>query len=791
MNQSTRLSRPCLARPRQTRSRSRTRNSTKARSRTRSTLVLAGALGVAGAALPAAATAQGWIEPPPPLAGGFAVDRVRSEVTVTVDGPLARFEVNEWFVNDGARVAEGDYVYPLPGEAVFEDFSLYQDDEELRGEIMDAEEARRIYEEIVRRRKDPALIEYAGSGLLRARVFPIEPGGERRVTIRYVQRLARSGSGYKLVHAGAVRGGRPAPRPRRIAEDAPALELRPLPEPVDATFNIRVLGEADYHDPFSPTHELDLERRSGDLFVHVADFSTKKLALFLPRADEYVGVTIATHAPAAEDGFFMLTLSPGDAAEDEAIRRDVTAVLDVSGSMAGSKIVQARGALHQLLGSLGREDRFRLVAFSNRVLASGDDWHEWGESELGRAREWVDALVANGGTDIGAAITEALRLESPADRLPVVVFLTDGLPTSGETSPEIIADRAEGMLGRARIFAFGVGNDVNTHLLDRLGEAGRGSTDYVSPGEDVERAVGDLARRVSHPALTDLVLDTESVEFRDYYPVRVPDVFVGQELVLFGRYTGSGDGSVTVTGRRGAEELEFRAEIEFPESEPANGYVPRLWAARKLGYLERQVWTEGESADLVQEIRALALRYGLPSRYTSYLVREPLVIAEDFRPPPGARSSPRPVGAPPSGGASLATGRAAVEAARAATRMRGVLNLDQMTVAARERAAGPGEEATRWVGGRAFVERDGAWVDIHHSPDAETVTVELFSDAWFVLVRELPEIAPIFAEMTDVTIAGVDLSMRFTESVQNADNVLGMEGVAEAVRAFRGGSGPP
>lgn len=725
--------------------------------------------------------AQGWIEPLPPLAGGFAVDRVKSEVRVNVEGPVAFVEVTEWFLNDGSRIAEGDYLYPLPGEAAFEEFSLYQGDEEFRGEIMDAGEARSIYEDIVRRRKDPALIEYAGYGLLRARVFPIEAGEERKVTIRYVQRLDRSGSGYRIVHAGALRSGEPELAPRAGGEEAP--ELRPLPEPVDASFEIRVAEGAEYHDPFSPTHEIDFERRSDQLFVRVADFGPNQFVLFLPLAENRLGVTVATHNPATEDGYFMLTLSPGNGdGESEAVPRDVTAVLDVSGSMAGTKIEQARRALHQLLGSLGRRDRFRLVAFSNRVLATGGDWQSWSSAEVERAREWVDGLVANGGTDIGAALEEALRLESPADRLPVVVFLTDGLPTNGETSPERIADRAEAAVGRARIFAFGVGNDVNTHLLDRLGEAGRGSTDYVASGEDVERVVGELVLRVSHPALTDLTVRAESARFTEIYPVRIPDVFMGQELVLFGRFAGTGGGSVTVGGRRGSEELEYRADVEFPRSDLANGYIPRLWAARKLGHLQRQIWIEGESPELVEAIRELALRYGLPSRYTSYLVREPVAIATDL-----PMSVAPPAGRAPVGGVA-ATGQAAVAAARQAGRLRiasRAFQLDEAAEAVVAINSQAASEPSRTVGGRTFVAREGTWMDVAHRPERESVVVELYGDVYFALARELPEIAPVLKELARVVIAGAGISLRFTDEPDSVFASLDADELRKVVRAFR------
>jgi Ca-activated chloride channel family protein len=247
---------------------------------------------------------------------------------------------------------------------------------------------------------------------------------------------------------------------------------------------VRVADASDFLEPFSSTHEIDVDREEDRMVVRVEDGVEGRLSLFLPLAGEAVGLSVATHRPAGEDGYFMLTLSPG---RDDGARapRDVTVVLDVSGSMSGEKIEQARQALHQMLGTLSPDDRFRLVSFSSAVHAQSSDWSFARGAALTGAREWVDDLVADGGTNIGAALDEAFRLQSPDSRLPVVLFLTDGLPSVGEESPERLADIAERRAGRARVFAFGVGHDVNTHLLDRLGEAGRGDTDYVQPGENV------------------------------------------------------------------------------------------------------------------------------------------------------------------------------------------------------------------------------------------------------------------------------------------------------------------
>jgi Ca-activated chloride channel family protein len=732
--------------------------------------------------------AQGWIEPGVNR-GGFAVDKVRSEVVVRVEGRVASVEVSEWFRNEGNRLAEGEYHYPLPGEAVFQGFSLFQGDAELRGEIMDADQARAIYEEIVRRRADPALIELAGQGLLRARVFPIQPGETRKVSLRYTQVLERAGDALQLVYAGGIRGG---------AQIGAGEARRPSAEGVESSFEL-IVDDCDmFLDPFSPTHTLDVDRVGDRLTVSIDEEIVGRLAVFLPMSGDAVGMSIATHRPVGEDGYFMLTLSPDRNAE--AVEpRDVTVVVDVSGSMSGEKMEQARQAMHQLLETLSTEDRFRLMAFSNSVRVQSRDWSSARGRNLDEAREWVDDLVADGGTNIGAALTEAFRLESPRGRLPVVLFLTDGLPSVGEQSPDRLAKIAESEAGRARVFAFGVGYDVNTQLLDRLSEAGRGDTDYVQPGENVERVLSLLAAKIQHPVLTDLHLWGGPIDISEVYPVHIPDVFAGEELVLFGRFEGDGQSQVTVRGERLGRELEFSTELTFPEATDANDFIPRLWASRKLGHLERQVWTEGMSESLAEEMRSLALRYGLPSQYTSYLVQEPEVVAtapgdlvrggrvgsmlRTVMSAGGKTNSPRPA-------AQAVTGAGAVQAATSARRMREMQSSQDLDLAEAEMMAdlvGPsGGEARKAVSGRLFELRDGIWTDLGADEALWAVRVKAFSPAWFDLIEAIPELEAILRDNTSVVVAGAELNLHVgdegVEEIATAD-------LLEVVHGFRGATG--
>jgi Ca-activated chloride channel family protein len=739
--------------------------------------------------LPVPAAAQGWIEPIVARTGvpHNRVERLRTSVTVRIADRVARVEVEEWFRNTGGGVAEGDYIYPLPGETVFSDFSLFQGEEELKGETMDVTKARAIYEEIVRRRRDPALIELAGNGLLRARVFPFGPNETRNVRLRYTQVLDRAGDALRFRYVSGRARASSAVTPAGAATASAPADAAPL------TFTLVADNAARYGEPFSPTHRLQVTRDRDRLSVRPAANPDGRFEVFLPLATPGVGISLAAHRVNGEDGYFMLTLSPG-AVRAAAEPRDVAVVVDTSGSMSGEKMEQAREALRQLLGSLGPRDRFRMVAFANQVQSHRPEWSEATRAALDDARGWVDRLVASGGTNISGALDEVLRTPAGTGRLHIVVFITDGQPTVGESNPDRIAARVEAAASGARIFTFGVGYDLNTYLLERIAVAGRGTVDYVEPGRSVEEAVGTMANRIRLPVLVDLSLAGSPVRLKDVQPAKLPDLYAGQDLVVFGRYESSGSnaaGQLTVAGRRGGQSERYAARLEFPAHATTGDYIPGLWAARKLGELTRNIRIEGSTPERVAEIKDLALRYGLLSEYTAYLVQEPALAnvrapvtfgaaggrgtgsgsGTGFGFAAGAAGAVAPPPAAPAPPATV-TGQAAVDSAKAASLLRDARSqsevvtaeraiVDQLTVSsARQARVDPA--AMRIVAGRTFRLVEGVWTDAAHDADGRTVAVEPFSEASFKLLEKLPELGPYLSAFDAVIVKGRDVSIRIS-----------------------------
>ncbi len=726
---------------------------------------------VASAASPAGA--QGWVEVvsrpvstrPVPIGG--PVIRVQSDVRVTLDGRIARIEVEERFRNAGSSIAEGTYLYPLPGEAVFTGYSLWMGDQEMQGEMQTAEQARAVYEDIVRRQKDPALLTYAGHGLIRAQIFPIQPGETRKIVLRFTQVLGREGDALRLRYAI---GPRTASRAR--GSDGVPQDL--------FSMAVTTPGEATFGTPYSPTHAVTSRRARGQLVVTVPGNASGDLDILFPLRRGLVGASVLTHAAAGEDGYYMLLLAPPEAATTEALPRDLTLVVDVSGSMSGTKLEQAKAALAQALGALAPQDRFRLIAFSSGVTEFRSGLTPATRANVATAREFVSNLSAGGGTNIEGALDVALGQPVGTERVSLVVFMTDGLPSVGQTEPDQIASAAGSRIGPSRIFTVGVGTDVNTYLLDMLAKEGRGSATYVAPNADVEVAVGGLLGRIRHPALTNLRIVSAPVTLVDAQPAQLPDLFYGEELVVFGRYRGTGAGTVVIEGERNGRKERFTAIARFTSRQPDNAFVPPLWASRKIGELTRTARLEGASPAIIEEIRQLGLRHGILTEYTSYLVLEP-----GAQVPPASEPSLR-------GGRDAAksmSGQAAFDRAEASARQAEVKTLAAANEAADERlartpaAVGGVRADSRRVAGRVFIDRDGIWTDMTYKTGSPTVSVAPFSPAYFELVRALPELAPWLGAGDAVVIAGTRVSIKIDSTGITAWRASQLAGT---VRDFRG-----
>jgi Ca-activated chloride channel family protein len=541
----------------------------------------------------------------PPLA------MLNHKVTINIDDQVAVTQVEQTFRNHTDRQLEATYLFPVPKGANVNRFTMFVNGSEVKGELVEADKARQIYTSIVRRTQDPGLLEYVGNNLLRMRVFPIPPKGDQKVTLRYTAVSEREGDLVEYVYP--------------LKTDGKATSTL---EAFSITATIR--SQHGIQNVYSPTHAITLAR-ANDKEVKVnfernQGLLDKDFQMFYQLGDKDVGLTGLTYRPVgSENGYVMLLLTPKvELARTYDVPRDMVMVLDTSGSMRGPKMEQAKKALKFCLENLRAQDRFNLMNFATTVTKYRDNLLEASSDQLAQANKWVDNLEATGGTAIDDALKEALAMRtSDEGRTFTIVFFTDGQPTIGETSPEkILRNVAAKNTASTRIFTFGVGDDVNATMLDQLSEQTRAVATYVRPAEDISVKVSALYAKISHPVLANLKLTaTADVRFTEVYPPQLPDLFHGQQLLVLGRYTGKGASAVRLTGTVGKETKEFVYELTFPEKTGDDkGFVEEIWARRKVGYLLDQIRINGEKKELVDEVVALAKKYGITTPYTSYLI---------------------------------------------------------------------------------------------------------------------------------------------------------------------------
>jgi Ca-activated chloride channel family protein len=658
-----------------------------------------------------AASADGFIIPvPPPHVVEVVPDLVVKyhRVRVTIKDQVAQTDIDQVFLNDSPYELEGTYIFPLPEEAAISDFAMFVDGRRLSGEMLDKDEARRIYESIVRRRRDPALLEYIGRNAFRASIYPIPAHDEKRVQLSYSQVLLAEQSLIHYVYP----------------LNTERFSSRPLEEVV-ITVDLR--SRVPIKAIYSPSHEIVIERTSetsARVSFEANDVRPDTdFELYYSISEDDVGLNLLSYKERGEDGFFLLLIAPKMEADERAVvAKDVIFVLDTSGSMEGQKLRQAQDAVEFVLDHLHQEDRFNIVSFNTGVRTYASRLRP--ASERREARRFVRGLSAGGGTNIDRALLEALDM-AKGERPQFIVFLTDGLPTEGVTDLQrIIANVDRAATEDVRLFTFGVGYDVNTILLDTISQDHRGASAYVEPGQSIEEEVAAFYTKISTPLLSDLQLRVSGVVVEDMYPYPLPDLFAGSQLLVAGRYRSGGRARVTLEGTVNSEDRDFSYPgVEF-NAQGGQDFIPRLWATRKIGHMLKEIRLHGENKELVDSIVSLSVRYGIMTPYTSFLVDERQEILTDAGRKRVAESSPlaAPMAMPSSGEQAVSDSQA----------QRELLEAD----------VGGGSEAAeiKLVANKAFIVRDDVWTDTTYDPQKMRATrLQFGSPAYFRLLAEHPQ----------------------------------------------------
>jgi len=529
---------------------------------------------------------------------------------------------------------EAELVVPVPDGAVVRSFTFQGAAAEPKAELLPKAEAQATYSAIVAKVRDPALLEFIGCNLVRSAVFPVDPNGTQKVRLTYEHLLAADGN--------------------RVDYELPRSEC--IDYRVPWTVSVRIKSKRPISTVYSPSHPLEMRRAAdGVVSARIAAGATTEPGPFrlsyLLEKDGLTASLLAYPDPKTGGGYFLLLAGVPASLKDSgaagAIKREVTLVLDRSGSMGGEKIEQVREAALQVIEGLDEGEAFNLIAYNEAVDVFSPRPVLADKDAVAAARRFLADLKPRGGTNIHDALVEALRTKPLDGMLPIVLFLTDGLPTIGETREAAIRDVAlKANPHNRRIFTFGVGVDVNTPLLDKIAAETRASATFVLPKEDVEVKVAQVFKRLAGPVLADPQLGYTRSRVLDVLPARMPDLFEDDQLVVLGRYVGEGPIQFHLEGNYLGRKRTFTFEFTFDGATTRNAFVPRLWASRKIAVLVDAVRQMGAGSgsgqvasavvssgdprlkELTDEIVRLSTEFGILSEYTAFLAREGTDLAQ-------------------------------------------------------------------------------------------------------------------------------------------------------------------
>jgi Ca-activated chloride channel homolog len=559
-----------------------------------------------------------WISPNTRLIHTQAVQVTQVDARIDLADQIATTTLDIALRNPTNRPLESELIVPVPQGAVLKVFAFEGGNAEATARLLPRDEARRIYDSIVAQTRDPALLEFVGNAVVKSSVFPVPANGTQKVRVTYEQLLEADGARLDYV----------LPRSEAVEYSVPW------------KVSMRVKSTARIASVYSPSHEIAVKQPSGNeasLSCETKDPGAFRVSLLRETKDEMTASLLAYPDPKIGGGYFLVMIAPPKPKADAApIKREVTLVIDRSGSMAGPKLDQVKAAALQVVEGLNDGEGFNLIVYNEAVEMFAAQPVIKNTETTKQARDYISGLRVSGGTNIHDSVVEALRQKPIDGMLPLVLFLTDGLPTIGQTSEKAIRDAvAKGNPHQRRVFTFGVGVDVNTPLLSRIARETRASAEFVLPKEDVEVKVGRVFDRLRGPLLTRpalRVLDDPN-RVSDLIPSPLPDVFEGEQILLSGTYRGEAPLHFQLTGASAEGERKFDFTFNLDKASTANAFVARLWASNKIAVLSeaiRDLGADGATAnttELVNEIVRLSTQFGILTEYTAFLAEEGTTLA--------------------------------------------------------------------------------------------------------------------------------------------------------------------
>ncbi|MEM8793455.1 MAG: VIT and VWA domain-containing protein [Pseudomonadota bacterium] len=565
-----------------------------------------------------------------------------SRLSVNIEGDVATVEVIQTFSNPSPEPLEAEYLFPLNQRAAVYGMEFRVGSEVIEAVIREKHKAEAEFETAKQEGKAAALLTQHRPNMFTQRIANLMPGRPVEVRLRYVQAVPKIDGRYELVIpliVGPRYQGVDATRDvdrvasrdeQQVLPDSgwslsrlpeyPGVAGLDLPETVASdrvSLDLNLISAATLGAFGSDTHPLRIDRDGNRLTARFAAgkvLDNRDLVLHYTLGGSALEAAALSHHD-ERGGFLSLIIEPPELPRSEEIMaRELVFVLDTSGSMNGEPMAASKRFMRSALKGLRPSDYFRIIPFANTTRQMSDQALRATVQNIRAARSYIDQLNSGGGTEIDNAIRTAFGTKQPADTLRIVVFLSDGY-IGGEAQ---VLRTIRKQIGKARIYAFGIGNAVNRYLLDAMADEGRGYVRYVGLDENALEVAEVLAADLKSPLLTDIEIDWGDLAVEGVSPDRLPDLFAGNSLRVYARHQGKEAADIKVTGIANGRRAELPVRVELADSadEPA---LPLMWARRRIAVLERRVAVGERIEESDQEITRLGLDFSLQTRNTSFI----------------------------------------------------------------------------------------------------------------------------------------------------------------------------
>jgi Ca-activated chloride channel family protein len=543
------------------------------------------------------------------------------EADVKISDQIAVTHVDQTFKNESYMNMEGIFMFPLPDNAIVTELALWINGVRTVGSVMESDTARSVYNSVVRRSIDPALLEYMGDNIFKLSVFPIAPAGQlmstRRIEITYAELLPLT--------AGKVE--------YKFFMKSVNMSSKPVTQAL-VTFDLTSQKKIDSIG--SPTHtspEFSLIKQSDTHYIGTCGnentLSEKDFKLDYQFENAVYSLNLLTYVPSGmffdstgDKPYYLLWITPPDTAK--AIKKNVAFIADISSSMAGTRITQLKQSLIAMVNMLSPSDMFNILAFSTSVQKFKDNLVTADATSKSSAVTYVNQLSEMGLTNMQDAFKAAFKSAWDDTSVNAIVFLTDGKPTWPDTNSLSVIDTVAAQnKNHVAIFSFGIGDQVGSGFLKRIAKDNSGFATMIASDDSISAIMGNFMHTISYPLIKNISVDFGGLQTSDVLPNPMPNLYAGTQLTLLGRYVQAGQFPISFKGTRAADSVVLKQNLTFPSTAENQPFVPRMWASAKIDWLLNEIAIYGENPELKNGVIALGKKYSIITPSTSMLVIEP------------------------------------------------------------------------------------------------------------------------------------------------------------------------